>query len=69
MAEGKDRELTSKNILEVAKDTKSISDSCKAQIEDMEVLFYESRFTNASINPHWVLKEEEREKRLEERKK
>ena len=52
LAEGRDRVLTSKIILEVAKDTKSIYKTCKAQIEDMEVLFDENDFTNASNNPY-----------------
>ena len=33
------KELTTDIILEIAKDTKSISKSCRNQIEDMEVLF------------------------------
>ena len=69
LAEGKDQVLTSKIILEVAKDTKSIYRSCKAQIEDMEVLFSENDFTNASKDPHWVLQEAERNKRIKEKNK
>lgn len=69
LAEGKDRVLTSKIILEVTKDTKSIYRSCKAQIEDMEVLFSENDFTNASKDPYWVLMESERNKRIKEKKK
>ena len=61
------KELTTKIILEIAKDTKSISKSCKNQIEDMEVLFDENDFTNASDNPYWVLSQAEREKRKKNR--
>jgi SpoVK/Ycf46/Vps4 family AAA+-type ATPase len=57
------KELTTKIILEIAKDTKSISKSCRNQIEDMGVLFDENDFTNASDNPYWVLSQAEREKR------
>lgn len=62
-----DKELTTDIILEIAKDTKSISKSCKNQIEDMEVLFDENDFTNASENPYWVLSQAEREKRKKDR--
>ncbi len=61
------KELSTDIILQIAKDTKSISKSCKNQIEDMEVLFDENDFTNASKNPYWVLTQEERKKRKEER--
>jgi AAA+ superfamily predicted ATPase len=40
--------LTEDKLLEVAKRTISISKSCKKQIEDMEAVFKESNFTNAS---------------------
>ena len=54
-------------ILKIAKETKSISKSCKNQIEDMEVLFDENDFTNASLDPYWVLSQAEREKRKKDR--
>ena len=57
------RELTTDIMLTIAKDTKSISKSCRSQIEDMEVLFDENDFTNASLDPYWVLSQSEREKR------
>lgn len=57
--------LTTKIIEDIATKTKSISKSCKSQIEDMEVLFYENDFTNASKDPHWVLSEADRKKRKE----
>lgn len=57
------KDLEEKDILDIAKDTKSISKSCKNQIEDMEVLFDENDFTNASLNPYWVLSQQERDKR------
>ena len=60
-------ELSTDSILRVARDTKSISKSCKNQIEDMEVLFDENDFTNASQNPYWVLSKEERNKRKKAR--
>ena len=60
-------ELSTDSILRVARDTKSISKSCKNQIEDMEVLFDENDFTNASLNPYWVLSKEERNKRKKAR--
>jgi ATP-dependent Zn protease len=40
--------LTKDKLLEVAKRTISISKSCKKQIKDMEAVFKESNFTNAS---------------------
>lgn len=55
--------LSTEIIVQIAKNTKSISKSCKNQIEDMEVLFDENDFTNASKNPYWVLKESERNNR------
>ena len=61
------KELTTDIIREIAKDTKSISKSCKNQIEDMEVLFDENDFTNASLHPYWVLSQAEREKRKKNR--
>lgn len=61
------RELTTDIMLTIAKDTKSISKSCRSQIEDMEVLFDENDFTNASDNPYWVLSEAERRKRKDRR--
>lgn len=61
------RELTTDIMLEIAKDTKSISKSCRSQIEDMEVLFDENDFTNASDNPYWVLSATERRKRKDRR--
>lgn len=63
--EGKD--LSTDSILRVARDTKSISKSCKNQIEDMEVLFDENDFTNASLNPYWVLTKKERDDRKKAR--
>ena len=61
------RELTTDIMLTIAKDTKSISKSCRSQIEDMEVLFDENDFTNASDNPYWVLSEAERNERKDRR--
>ena len=61
------KELTTDIILEIAKDTKSISKSCRNQIEDMEVLFDENDFTNASDNPYWVLSQSERNERKKDR--
>ncbi len=58
-----DMELSTDIILRIAKETKSISKSCKNQIEDMEVLFDENDFTNASRNPYWVLSQDERKRR------
>lgn len=58
-----EQKLTTDIIKDIAEKTKSISKSCKKQIEDMEVLFDESDFTNASKNPYWVLSAQEREKR------
>lgn len=55
--------LTTEIIIQIAKSTKSISKSCKSQIEDMEVLFDENDFTNASKKPYWILSKQEREKR------
>lgn len=46
--ESGNRKLTTENIIAVAKQTKSISKSCKKQIEDMEKLFKENDFTDAS---------------------
>lgn len=34
--------------------TKSISKSCRKQIEDMEKLFRDNDFTNASKDPYWI---------------
>lgn len=42
------KELTTETLVSVAKSTKSISMSCKKQIEDMEKLFKENNFTDAS---------------------
>lgn len=61
------KELTTDIILKIAKETKSISKSCRNQIEDMEVLFDENDFTNASLEPYWVLSQAEREKRKKNR--
>ena len=61
------KELSTDNILRVARETKSISKSCKNQIEDMEVLFDENDFTNASLNPYWVLTQKERDDRKKAR--
>lgn len=58
-----EEELSTEIIVDIAKETKSISKSCKSQIEDMEVLFDENDFTNASKNPYWVLSKTERDKR------
>lgn len=55
--------LSTDIIVRIAKRTKSISKSCKNQIEDMEVLFDENDFTNASKKPYWVLSKEERRER------
>ena len=55
--------LKTSDILNITKDTKSISHSCKGQIEAMEVLFDENDFTNASKDPYWVLSSDERKKR------
>lgn len=64
LAEKTSEQILSTEIIEnIAKKTKSISKSCKSQIEDMEVLFYENDFTNASKNPYWVLSQEDRDKR------
>lgn len=60
--------LTTEVIVKIANSTKSISKSCKSQIEDMEVLFDENDFTNASKNPYWVLSQEERNKRKSSQK-
>ena len=62
------RKLTTDVIVEIAKTTKSISKSCKSQIEDMEVLFDENDFTNASKNPYWILTETERNNRKKAKK-
>lgn len=61
-----EKQLSTDIILQIAKETKSISKSCKKQIEDMEVLFDENDFTNASFDPYWVLSREERNKRKKE---
>lgn len=63
-----ERKLTTEMLRSVARKTKSISKSCKNQIEDMEVLFDENDFTNASSEPYWVLSKEERERRKKERR-
>ena len=63
------KELSTDILKEIAKNTKSISKSCKNQIEDMEVLFDENDFTNASEDPYWVLDEKERKKRKEDKYK
>lgn len=55
--------LTTQRIVDIAQRTKSISKSCKEQIEDMEVLFEKNDFTNASNNPYWLLSKQERDKR------
>lgn len=55
--------LSTDIIVRIAKEVKSISKSCKTQIEDMEMLFDENDFTNASKNPYWVLSEYERKRR------
>ena len=55
--------LTTAKLKEVAGKTKSISKSCKKQIEDMERLFDENDFTNASNDPYWVLTATERKRR------
>jgi drug/metabolite transporter (DMT)-like permease len=57
------KELSTDILKEIAKNTKSISKSCKNQIEDMEVLFDENDFTNASNDPYWVLDEKDRKER------
>ena len=56
-------ELTTEKLKEIAGKTKSISKSCKKQIEDMERLFDENDFTNASNDPYWVLTATERKRR------
>lgn len=61
--EESDQQLSTDVLIRIAKNTKSISKSCKSQIEDMEVLFDENDFTNASSNPYWVLSAQERDKR------
>ena len=57
------QKLTTDIMVGIVRKTKSISRSCKNQIEDMEVLFDENDFTNASLNPYWVLSQDERDKR------
>ena len=57
------KNLETKILEEIAKHTKSISKSCKSQIEDMEVLFDENDFTNASEDPYWILSKAEMDKR------
>ena len=56
-------ELTTEKLKEIAGKTKTISKSCKKQIEDMERLFDENDFTNASNNPYWVLTATERKRK------
>ena len=63
------KELSTDILKEIAKNTKSISKSCKNQIEDMEVLFDENDFTNASEDPYWVLDEKDRKERKERKYK
>ncbi len=59
--------LTTDIILNIAKDTKSISKSCRSQIEKMETIFEENDFTNASNNPYWLLPEEKRKREDQDR--
>lgn len=65
----KEQELTTDAIVRIAKKTKSIAKSCRKQIEDMEVLFDENDFTNASNNPHWLLSKDERDRRKNNKRK
>ena len=46
--------LSTDRIVRIAKNTKCISMSCKAQILAMEELFKDNNFTNASKNPFWL---------------
>ena len=55
--------LTTDILLEIVKNTKCIANSCKHQLEDMEVLFDENDFTNASKSPYWILTPSERDSR------
>lgn len=50
----KRKPLTTDVLLGIIKNTKSITKSCRKQIEAMEVLFKENDFTNASKNPYWL---------------
>lgn len=59
------KSLNTDILKEIAGKTKSITKSCKKQIEDMEVLFDENDFTNASANPYWS--QAERRKRKDRR--
>lgn len=68
LADDTNKKLTTDIISRIAAGTKSISKSCKSQIEDMEVLFDENDFTNASENAYWVLSEVERNKRKQNKK-
>lgn len=62
------RVLTTEVIVKIANGTKSISKSCKQQIEDMEVLFEENDFTNASKNAFWLLSRGEIENRKKQKR-
>lgn len=54
-----EKELTADILRNVAKYTKSISKSCRKQIEDMELLFDENDFKNASKDAYWILSKNE----------
>ena len=53
----KERQLTTEILVKIAKGTKSITKSCKKQIADMEALFIENDFTNATENAYWITKD------------